>query len=138
MEFLGIGPMELLFIIIIALIVLGPRDMAKAGRTIGKFMRDVVKSDTWKVVKTTTRELENLPNKLMREAGLEEELKEFKNFPHAVTAADLTRSIKPPAPPPAGNGTKPASPEEAAFIPDPPSEQDDHPESMPPSVPPEA
>ena len=139
MEFLGIGPMELVFILIIALVLLGPKDMVKAGRTLGKFMRDLVKSDTWKVVKTTTRELENLPNRLMREAGLEEELRELKNFPHnTLTAADLTRSIKPPTPPSAGGGGPPASPEDAAFIPDPPVERDDHPESMPPPSPPDA
>ena len=32
MEILGIGPLELFFILIIALIVLGPNDMVKAGR----------------------------------------------------------------------------------------------------------
>ena len=85
MELLGIGPMELIFIVIIALIVLGPKDMAKAGRTLGKFMRDIVKSDTWKVIKSTSRELENLPNRMMREAGLEEEMKELNNFTRTIT-----------------------------------------------------
>ena len=33
MEILGIGPSELLFIVLIAIIVLGPKDMQKAGRT---------------------------------------------------------------------------------------------------------
>ena len=36
MEFLGIGPSELIFVFIIALIILGPKDMQKAGKTIGK------------------------------------------------------------------------------------------------------
>ena len=39
MEILGVGPSELIFIVIIALIVLGPKDMQKAGKTIGKWMR---------------------------------------------------------------------------------------------------
>ena len=39
MEILGIGTSELVFIVIIALIVLGPKDMQKAGRTIGKWLR---------------------------------------------------------------------------------------------------
>lgn len=71
MEILGIGMPELIFVIIIALIVLGPRDMQKAGRTIGKFLRNLITSDGWKVFQKTTHELRTLPNKLMREANEE-------------------------------------------------------------------
>jgi len=77
MDILGIGPLELLFILIIALIVLGPKDMAKAGRTIGRYLRQIVTSPTWHSVQNTSRELRNLPNKLIREAGMEEDLKDI-------------------------------------------------------------
>jgi hypothetical protein len=70
MEILGVGPLELALILIIALIVLGPKDMVKAGRTMGKFLRKVVMSPTWKAVQQTSRDLKTLPNRLMREAGL--------------------------------------------------------------------
>ena len=72
MEILGIGPSELVFIVIIAIIVLGPRDMQKAGRTIGKWLRKVVTSDGWKLFQQTSREIQTLPNRLMREAALDE------------------------------------------------------------------
>jgi sec-independent protein translocase protein TatB len=72
MEFLGIGPLELFFIVLIALIVLGPKDMVKAGRTIGRFLRTLVTSPTWRSIQQTSRELRYLPNRLMREAGLED------------------------------------------------------------------
>ena len=72
MEFLGIGPSELLFIVIIALIVLGPKDMQKAGRTIGKWMRKIITSDGWKLFQQTSREIQTLPNRLMRDAALDE------------------------------------------------------------------
>lgn len=71
MEILGIGMSELVFIVIIALIVLGPKDMQKAGRTIGKFLRDIVTSDGWKMFQQTSRELRTLPNRLMRDANEE-------------------------------------------------------------------
>ncbi|MCJ7432914.1 MAG: twin-arginine translocase TatA/TatE family subunit, partial [Anaerolineales bacterium] len=64
MEILGIGAPELIFIVIIALIVLGPKDMQKAGKTIGKWLRDTVTSDGWKLFQQTTRELRNLPTRL--------------------------------------------------------------------------
>jgi sec-independent protein translocase protein TatB len=78
MEILGIGPSELLFIVLIAIIVLGPKDMQKAGRTIGKWLRNVVTSDGWKLFQQTSREIQTLPNRLMREAALDE-LKEVQN-----------------------------------------------------------
>lgn len=81
MEILGIGPSELVFIVILALIVLGPRDMQKAGRTIGKWLRQVVTSDGWKLFQQTSREIQTLPNRLMREAAVEE-LKEMERALH--------------------------------------------------------
>lgn len=78
MDILGIGPLELLFILVIALIVLGPSDMVKAGRTIGKFLRQVVTSPTWRAITRTSSELRTLPNKLIRDAGMEEDLKEIQ------------------------------------------------------------
>lgn len=77
MEILGIGMPELIFVIIIAIIVLGPKDMQKAGKTIGKWLRSVVTSDGWKIFQQTSRELRTLPNKLMREAN--EELNQIGN-----------------------------------------------------------
>lgn len=93
MDILGIGPLELLFIIIIALIVLGPKDMVKAGRTIGKYLRQVTTSSTWQAVQHTSRELRNLPNKLMRDAGLEEDLKEIGSI--IPSTQDLIQSMSP-------------------------------------------
>lgn len=72
MDILGIGPLELLFVLIIALIILGPKDMVKAGRTLGRLLRSIVTSQNWSVLQRTSQELRNLPNRLMREAGLED------------------------------------------------------------------
>ena len=71
MEILGIGASELVFIILIAIIVLGPKDMQKAGRTIGRWLNQVIRSDGWKVFQKTSTELRNLPRNLMREANME-------------------------------------------------------------------
>lgn len=71
MEILGVGPSELIFIIIIALIVLGPKDMQKAGKTIGQYLNKLVRSDGWKAFQQTSRELRNLPTNLMREANMD-------------------------------------------------------------------
>lgn len=79
MEILGVGPSELIFIIIIAIIVLGPRDMQKAGLTIGRWLNQMRNSDGWKVFQATSKELRNLPTKLMREANIEDLNKDLAN-----------------------------------------------------------
>lgn len=104
MEILGIGMSELIFVIIIALIVLGPRDMQKAGKTIGKWLRSVVTSDGWKIFQQTSRELRTLPNKLMREAN--EELSQINQIGNQVgkeinNASNPTiNRVQPPDTPP--------------------------------------
>lgn len=83
MEILGIGTSELLFIVIIAIIILGPKDMQKAGKTIGKWLRNIITSDGWKIFQQTSRELRTLPNKLIREAN--EELNQIGNDINSAT-----------------------------------------------------
>lgn len=101
MDFLGIGPLELLLILLIALILLGPNDMVKAGRTIGRAMRKIITSPTWQEI----RKIRYLPNKLMREAGIEENewnisseiQKASKDISTWITPPTLLDSPPPPA-----------------------------------------
>jgi Sec-independent protein translocase protein TatA len=69
MDILGIGPMELFFIVLLALVILGPKDMIKAGNSIGRFLRRTVLSPEWLNIQRTVR---TLPSHLMKEAGIEE------------------------------------------------------------------
>jgi len=80
MEILGIGPLELFFILLIALIVLGPGDMVKAGRTLGRFLRKIISSPEWRTVQKASRELRYLPNRLIREANLEDLSKDLSDI----------------------------------------------------------
>ena len=128
MEILGIGPQELLFIIIIALIILGPKDMQKAGKTIGTWLNRIIHSDGWKLFQQTSKELQQLPTKLMREANLEEFNKELQDAlpstskygnwarPSVPTAQTVLNS---PPPPTAGEAAPEVSPA------DPPAESKD-------------
>jgi sec-independent protein translocase protein TatB len=72
MDILGIGIPELIFILVILLVVMGPDDMVKTGRVIGKFVRQIVRSDAWMAIRRTSKELREIPTRLVREAGLDE------------------------------------------------------------------
>lgn len=112
MEILGIGAPELLFIIIIAIIVLGPRDMQKAGRTIGRWLNKVIHSDGWQILQKTSAEMRHLPRSLMREANLDlqqtdEEIRKALDMrkkptasnpgPNRVPSNEPENAIQPPA-----------------------------------------
>jgi Sec-independent protein translocase protein TatA len=72
MEIFGIGPLEFFFIIVLAVIILGPKDLEKAGKSIGRSLTKLVKSDTWKTVRQASQKVRSFPNELMREAGMED------------------------------------------------------------------
>lgn len=136
MEILGIGPSELIFIIIIALILLGPKDMQKAGLTIGKWLRKFITSDGWKLFQQTSREIQTLPNRLMREAELDELNKVqdtiHKDLKQTVDAVQesgrpslpASPSAPQPAPPKTMNPTPPTE-SENIILPTPPSSDRD-------------
>lgn len=84
MNFLGVGPLELLFILLLILIIFGPKEVEKAGKTLGKSLNKFVRSDTWKTLNRTSQEIKALPDRLMREAGLEDLEKTAKEELHQV------------------------------------------------------
>ncbi len=90
MEIFGIGPLEFLLIMLLALIILGPKDMEKVGRSLGRTLNKLVKSDTWRTVRQASERMKTLPNELMREAEIEDIQKNFKD------SLDEARRIAPP------------------------------------------
>ncbi len=97
MEFLGIGPLEFLLIVIIAVIVLGPKGMVKAAREGGKLIRKIVRSPIWQDVMDTSREIRELPTKIAREAGIEEDLQDLRRSTKGALS-EINRSHLPEMP----------------------------------------
>ena len=72
MDFLGIGITELVAILLIVFLVMGPQDLVKIGGTLGRALRNLRKSDTWRAVQDASRQLRELPETLAREAGIDD------------------------------------------------------------------
>ena len=125
MDFLGIGPLEIIFILIIALIIFGPNDIVRAGKTLGSFMRKVVSSDGWRAFQQASKGMRDLPTTLMREAGLEEEdlrqLSGMNDFEEATRG--LENQISPWTTPPTKSTKNQSDPYEISI-----SEEYDQPE----------
>jgi Sec-independent protein translocase protein TatA len=78
MEVLNVGPFELLLIVILALLLLGPKGMVGFMQQAGSWIRKIVRSPIWKDILSTSKEIRELPQKIVREADLEAEFKEFQ------------------------------------------------------------
>ncbi|GEM_PF-920877 len=80
MDILGIGIPEFFLIVLLVLILLGPKDMVAAGKNMGRWLNQAINSPTYKLLTRTGQELKNLPRNLMREANLEDASKEFEQI----------------------------------------------------------
>lgn len=72
MEIFGIGPLEIVAILIIIFIVMGPGDMVKMGNTMGRTIRNFKRSGLWQSFNEATRQLRELPETLVREVAGDE------------------------------------------------------------------
>lgn len=79
MDIFGVGPLELAFLLILAIIILGPKEMLKLGKSAGKLLYKIQTSDSWASIKKVSRDISSLPYRLAREAGLEELEKQIKD-----------------------------------------------------------
>lgn len=77
MEFLNLGLGEIVLIVVLALIILGPGNMVKTAREAGSLIRRITKSPYWQELWVTSRELNEIPRILAREAKLEETIKDL-------------------------------------------------------------
>lgn len=71
-QVLGIGPLEVVFFIVLLLLLFGPNDLVRMAREIGKFINRVSRSESYQAVQQASREIRTLPQRIVEEAQLEE------------------------------------------------------------------
>jgi Sec-independent protein translocase protein TatA len=94
MQIFGIGPLELLFILVIMILVLGPKGMIKAARESGKYIRKVTRSPLWAEIVGTSREMRNLPAKIIQDAGIQDEIDELRRSTLPPTFIDNQKYLR--------------------------------------------
>lgn len=75
----NIGFAELILILLIAFVVVGPKDLPKIARALGRFVRYI----------------RNMIEEVKRESGLDEVESEFKNMEHTIDESVRTADIRP-------------------------------------------
>jgi sec-independent protein translocase protein TatB len=148
MDFLGIGPLELIVVAIIALIVVGPERLPELAKSVGKTLRDLRAmseglTSEWQQELGTLTDIDTgqgLKETLTR--PFEEAQAEIQQVLDTPLTSPTKRTPNPPAPsePPAETPSEPTSSEqpdtsddEAATNPSAPSEPPPEPQSEPTS-----
>ncbi len=80
----GIGIPELLLVFVLALILLGPKDMVATARKMGVWVNRLIRSPLWREIINASQQIRDIPTQIVREAGLEESIKEIKDTTHQV------------------------------------------------------
>ena len=88
MKILNIGFPEIFFLLVIMLIFLGPKGMQENSRKLARFIRKIIRSDTWKTFSGLYRDIKEYPSELMKEAKLDELRDEIN---HEVS--DIQKSV---------------------------------------------
>ena len=78
MKLFNFGGLEIIFIIVIMIIFLGPGQVATLAGNLGRFIRKITRSEFWVSIWQTSREIRNLPKTLVEETGLQESLDEIQ------------------------------------------------------------
>ena len=89
MEIFGIGPFELLLIVLIALIVLGPKEMMKTAQKSATWLRKLRNSEIW----SSTKEVMDIPNQVLRETGLDKEIHELQSLSRTSLSTSPWQSV---------------------------------------------
>ncbi len=77
MQVFNVGVLELLFILIIAFIVLGPKKTIRAAGDVGRWIKNFTKSPLWREIISTSREIRDLPHKLMEDEALKQTIEDL-------------------------------------------------------------
>lgn len=86
MQIFNIGPLEFVAFLLIALIVLGPERIVNGARSAGRWINKMVRSPTWQSILSTSREIRELPQKIVAESGIKESMEEIQQTGKELTS----------------------------------------------------
>ncbi|NPA93417.1 MAG: hypothetical protein GXO56_07035 [Chloroflexi bacterium] len=70
MNIFGVGPLEILVVLTIALLVFKPENMVTFARRMGAWLHKIRHNPTWQAVRRTSYEIDHWQQRLWQETGL--------------------------------------------------------------------
>jgi hypothetical protein len=95
MEILGVGPLEFVFVLILMLLLLGPKGMVKAVHDVGEFLRKLVQSPVWKSIINSSQEIREVQTQIIKESGLDQSIKDIRATTQSLN--EVTNNLVRPA-----------------------------------------
>jgi hypothetical protein len=95
MEILGVGPLEFVFVLILMLLLLGPKGMVKVVHDVGEFLRKLVQSPVWKSIINSSQEIREVQTQIIKESGLDQSLKDIRATTQSLN--EVTNNLVRPA-----------------------------------------
>jgi len=92
MKFLNIGVLEFVFILLLALIVLGPKKAIEAAGEVGRWIKGLTHSEFWRDIVSASKEIKDLPKKMMDEAELQKTVNELDRSTSEINQSFRRRS----------------------------------------------
>ncbi|MBL8045961.1 MAG: twin-arginine translocase TatA/TatE family subunit [Anaerolineales bacterium] len=74
----GIGPLELVGIMVLLLLLFGPKDLVRMAREVGTLINRFTRSEGYQTIQQASQEIRNLPQKILQETELDAVQKELK------------------------------------------------------------
>src|SRR5262245_39847482 len=90
----GLGLPELVIIILVGFIVIGPQRSRELAVVAGRFIRREMRSEWWREFNQVTNALRDLPNTLVRMAELEDDLIKVRSDLSQVARMDVVNHME--------------------------------------------
>ena len=72
MRIFNVGIREVILLLVIMLILFGPRQMQENARNLAKWIRKLVRSDTWRTFLGLVDDVNTIKDQVIRESGIKE------------------------------------------------------------------
>lgn len=105
MEIFNIGILEFLFILLLAFIILGPKKAIELAGEVGRWVKDFVKSPFWREIVNTSRDIKDIPKKLMDDAEVQRTIDEINRTTQQVNQQIHQDGVGTIFPPPSQEAT---------------------------------
>ncbi len=95
MEIFNVGALEFFFILLLAFLVLGPKKTVEVAGEVGRWIKEFVKSPIWRDIVNTSRDIKDMPRKIMDDVEIQKTLEEIERSTRVVNE-ELHRSAGQP------------------------------------------
>lgn len=87
MKIFNVGALEFVFILLLAFLVLGPKKAISTAGDVGRWIKKLVSSKFWQDLVSTSKQIQELPQKMMDDAEIQNTLKDLERSTGEIKSA---------------------------------------------------